>query len=134
MESFHAMRNKMHAKVAQEEKDCVTNSQLFVFTIIERHNNIGVKEIAEKLHISPSAATQLVDALVESGYVMRKANSKDRRALQLGLSVKGLKHITMMRNKHMKMVADIFTGLSEEELKIYSRLHKKILSGILAKK
>lgn len=131
MASFHAMRNKMHANVIQHRrKDSITHSQLFVSAIIERHRNIGIKEISKRLNISPSAATQLVDGLVENGYVVRKVDSKDRRALQLELSANGRKHITELKNKRMKIMAAIFDTLNDEELKTYLRLHKKILSKI----
>lgn len=131
MASFHAMRNKMHANVIQHRrKDCITHSQLFVLAIIERHRNIGIKEISKKLNISPSAATQLVDGLVENGYAVRKVDSKDRRALQLELSTKGRKHITELKNKRMEMMAALFDALNDEELKAYLKLHKKILSEI----
>lgn len=131
MASFHAMRNKMHANVIQHRrKDSITHSQLFVLAIIERHRNIGIKEISKRLNISPSAATQLVDGLVENGYVVRKVDSKDRRALQLELSANGRKHITELKNKRMKIMAAIFDTLNDEELKTYLRLHKKILSKI----
>ncbi len=135
MESFHVMRNKMHSKISQYgQKDCVTNSQLFVLTIIARHPKIGIKEIAKIFHISPSAATQLVDSLVENDYVFRKSDRQDRRVLQLGLSPKGLKHISILKKQFMKTAVNLLSGLSERELKTYLSLHKKILSGILDKK
>ncbi len=136
MASLHAMKNKMHAKFSQSgnDKDCVTHSQLFVLALIEQHQNIGIKEIAKKLHISSSAATQLVDVLVESGYAVRKADSKDRRALQLELSPKGHKHFVELKNKHVKNMSLVFDVLNDEELEVYVKLQKKILSGILDKK
>lgn len=131
MASFHAMRNKMHAKIMRpEHKNCVTHSQLFVLAIIEQQQNIGIKQISKKLNISPSAATQLVDGLVENGYVIRKADTKDRRALQLGLSPKGQKHFTGLKNQRLKMIARLFDVLNDQELAIYLKLYKKILSKI----
>ncbi len=131
MAGFYAMKNKMHAKIMQPgRKDCITHSQLFVLAIIEEHRNIGIKEISNMLGISSSAATQLVDGLAENGYAVRKADSKDRRALQLELSIKGRRHITGLKNKRMKMVAMLFDALNDEELETYLKLHKKILSKV----
>lgn len=131
MANFHSMRNKMHAKIMQSgHKGRITHSQLFVLSIIEQHNNIGLKKISKMLSISSSAATQLVDGLVDNGYVVRKANSKDRRALQLELSTKGSKHITGLKNKRMKIVSALFDVLNDKELETYLKLHKKILSKI----
>lgn len=121
----------MHFPVTQSKgKNCITHSQLFVLAIIERHRKIGIKEMSEKLNISSSATTQLVDGLVENGYVVRKADVKDRRALQLELSLKGQKHITDLKNKRIKAMSALFDALSDKELETYLVLHKKILSKI----
>jgi DNA-binding MarR family transcriptional regulator len=129
MASFHAMRNKMQTRAMHSgPKDCVTHSQLFVSGVIEQHRGIGIKEISKRMGISSSATTQLVDGLVEKGYVMRRADSKDRRALHLKLSTKGKKHIAELRNKRMKMIAVLFNALDDGELETYLKLHKKILS------
>lgn len=131
MASFHAMKNKMHTQGIQpESKDHITHSQLFVLAIIERNRDIGIKEISEKLNISSSATTQLVDGLVENGYVVRKADLKDRRALQLELSAKGNKQIAELKNKRIKMMETLFDALNDKELETYLKLHKKILSKI----
>ena len=125
--SFHAIKNKMHPRIMQlGGKGSITHSQLFVLAIIEQHHDIGVKEISKKLNISSSATTQLIDALVNNGYVIRKTDSKDRRALLLGLSTKGQKHIANLKNKRIKMISDLFDVLTDKELEIYLMLHKKM--------
>ena len=129
--SFYAIKNKMRAKIARgRHKDCVTHSQFFVLTMIERRRDIGIRAISKNFNISSSAATQLVDGLVENGYVVRKAGLKERRVLRLELSPKGRKRITDLKNKRAKIIAALFDALNDEELKIYLRLHKKILSKI----
>ncbi len=132
--SFHALRNKMQAKVIQPGlKDCITHSQLFVLSIVEQNHDIGIKEISKKLGISSSATTQLVDGLVENNFVVRKTDAKDRRALQLELSPKGKKHISQMKKNYMKTMTFLFDTLSDRELETYLSLHKKILTSILEK-
>ncbi len=131
MANFHAMKNKMHVQGIQPgSKASITHSQLFVLAIIEKNCDIGIKEISQKLNISSSAATQLVDGLVDNGYVVRKADSNDRRALQLELSTKGSKQITELKDRRMKMMITLFDALNDNELETYLNLHKKILSKI----
>ncbi len=131
MANSQAMKNIMHAKGA---KDCakagITHSQLFVLAIIERHQNIGIKEISKKLNVSSSAATQLVDGLVANGFVTRKANLKDRRALRLALSAKGSTHIAALKQRRMRTMLTLFDALTDDELAVYLKLHKKILASI----
>jgi DNA-binding MarR family transcriptional regulator len=128
MASFYAMKNKVYSNKSQSRSGAhITHSQLFVLGIIEKNNDIGIKEIAKKLNISSSAATQLVDGLVESGYVTRKHNPKDRRALHLELSTKGWKYVSDFKNRCIKSMMALFGALSDKELKTYIALHKKIL-------
>ncbi len=131
MANFQAMKNKMHAQVgAHSSKLGITHSQLFVLAIIEKNQNIGIKEISRKLNITSSASTQLVDGLVAKGYVIRKSSSKDRRALHLSLSPQGRSHIADMKKKRMKMMMKFFDPLNDEELATYLALYKKIVTSI----
>jgi len=132
MASFHAMKNKMITKMVHTgHAGGITHSQLFVLAIIEQHHHIGIKEIAKKLHISSSAATQLVDGLVKKSYVVRHTDAHDRRALHLELSGKGKTHVTELKKKRMKMMARLFDALNDKELAMYSKLHKIILSKLM---
>ncbi|MDD2807659.1 MAG: MarR family transcriptional regulator [Patescibacteria group bacterium] len=129
LESFQAIKNKMQSNSTPPDyKDCVTHSQLFVLAIIRQHCNIGIKEISKKLNISSSAATQLVDGLVENGYAVRKTDLKDRRALQLELTAKGYKYIVDLNNNRLKNLATLFDALNDDELVTFLTLHKKILA------
>ncbi len=131
MANINAMKNRMHVKIMQQgKKNRIPHSQWFVLSIIEANKNIGIKDISTALSITSSAATQLVDALVESGYAVKKQGAQDRRSCQLHLSKKGKKCIRAMRQQHIKNLEGLFSPLGTAELKIYLALHKKILSNI----
>jgi len=131
MANLNAMKNKMQVKVMQQEKsNRITHSQWFVLCLINEHKNMGIKEVSNILGITSSAGTQLVDGLVKSGYVARKTNLNDRRSLQLGISQKGQKNIAALKKQHAKTMGILFKALSDNELKAYNKLHKKILTNI----
>ncbi len=88
--NFQIVKNRMHAKL-MSEPNAITNSQWFVLDIIDRHADFGIKDVSLMLGISSSAATQLVNSLVDNGYVARSQDLKDRRGLNLALSKKGKK-------------------------------------------
>ena len=50
---------------------------------------ITIKEIAEKLHITSGAVSQIVDKVVHEGLVERIADANDRRSVKVTLSVQG---------------------------------------------
>lgn len=134
LHSFHAIRNQIKARAAHlGHRNHITHSQWFVLKIIEHYKNRSIKDIAETLGISSSAATQLVDGLVRSGYVTRQEDPKDRRSAQLKLSPKGKKHIAATKEKRITEMAGLFDALTDNELEEYLRLQKKILSKFLHK-
>ena len=50
-----------------------------------------MSEISERVDVSAAAASQLVDKLVQAGYIERTEDPSDRRAKLLKLSAKGAK-------------------------------------------
>lgn len=135
LHSFHAIRNITKTKAASlGHQNHITHSQWFVLTMIEYFKKAKVKDIAQSMEMSSSAATQLVNGLVRAGYVTRKEDPKDRRLVQLELSPKGKKHIDATKEKRIAEMAEIFDALTDKELDEFVRLHKKITSKFSDKK
>jgi|SRR3989338_295293 len=131
LHSFHAIRNITKTKSLHlGDQSHITHSQWFVLKMIEHFNKRSIKDIAEAMEMSSSAATQLVDPLVQGGYVIRQEDPEDRRLVQLELSPKGKKHIAATKNKRINEMAEIFDALSDSELKEYLHLQKKLLSKV----
>jgi len=49
----------------------------------------GMSEISERFEVTPAAASQLVEKLVQSGFILREEDPSDRRAKLLNLTDKG---------------------------------------------
>lgn len=129
LHSFHAIRNiTKERSLHLGHQNHITHSQWFVLTMIEHSKKTNIKEIAEALEMSSSAATQLVDVLVQAELVLRQENPEDRRSVQLELSPKGKKHIATTKEKRISEMAGIFDPLTDTELEQFVRLHKKITS------
>lgn len=111
----------------------ITPSQWGVLMLIEQCGKSSVKDVAHALHISSSAATQLVDGLVESGYVEREKYAKDRRAVVLTLSKKTEKQVGKMKKQMSQKFLEIFEVLSDKEFTQYCALNKKIVQRFLNK-
>lgn len=109
----------------------LTFSQAWVLRVVKEHDGIRVKEIADLLGITGSAATQLVDTLVKRGYLSRKRSPEDRRALKVRLSDQGKKQVDVLQMKNLEKQFDVF---DDEELLKYCELNKKIINRILESK
>ena len=49
----------------------------------------GMSEISDRFEVTPAAASQLVDKLVQGGYIVREEDPNDRRAKLLNLTGSG---------------------------------------------
>lgn len=129
LHSLHAIQNQIKAEAGRlGHQNGIAHSQWFALKIIEHYKNRSVKDIAETLGISSSAATQLVDGLVRKGYVRRREDPKDRRSVRLEPSPKGKKHIAVTSGKRITEMAGLFDALTDSELAEYLHLQRKILS------
>lgn len=72
------------------EKQCgVSGAQLWVMQELHEAPGARVGEVAEKLAIHQTTASNLLDALVKKGLVLKERDPKDQRAVQLALSREG---------------------------------------------
>jgi len=75
----------------------------------------GMSEVSERFEITPAAASQLVDKLVQSGFLMRQEDPSDRRAKLLDLTQKGRELIEAGIEERYRWVNEMESKLTDEE-------------------
>jgi DNA-binding MarR family transcriptional regulator len=75
----------------------------------------GMSEISERFEVSPAAASQLVDKLVQSGFIVREEDPNDRRAKLLNLTEKGEELIRQGIEERYRWVDQLAENLTDEE-------------------
>jgi len=75
----------------------------------------GMSEVSERFDITPAAASQLVDKLVQGGLVQRVEDPHDRRAKLLNLTDKGKELIQQGIQERYRWVDELGSRLSAEE-------------------
>jgi len=75
----------------------------------------GMSEVSERFEITPAGASQLVDKLVQSGFIMRQEDPNDRRAKMLDLTTKGRELIQQGIEERYRWVGDLAEKLTAEE-------------------
>ncbi|HKI53497.1 MAG TPA: MarR family transcriptional regulator, partial [Anaerolineales bacterium] len=63
--------------------------QFSILMQLHHRGAFGMSEISERFEITPAAASQLVEKLVQHGFVVREEDPHDRRAKLLNLTDKG---------------------------------------------
>jgi DNA-binding MarR family transcriptional regulator len=69
----------------------ISQGDFIVIDLLEIGEKLSCNDLAVKMSLSVSRSSRIVDRLVRKGYVLRKANPKDRRAVQVSLSAKGIR-------------------------------------------
>jgi len=75
----------------------------------------GVSNISERFDITNAAASQLVDKLVQSGFIKREEDPHDRRAKLLNLTDKGKELIQQGIEERYRWVDQLAERLTVEE-------------------
>ena len=129
IENFRTLARRIMTEGHRGLERCpITPAQAQILFIVMRQKNISVKEMAEKLSISPSAVVQLIEDLVKNGYLIRKNHPQNHRFVQITPSEKAIDPIKKFKSCFIKKIATLFDNLSDEELLQYNELIQKIIS------
>lgn len=91
-------------------KESLSFSQVAALHIIDREGLININDISNKLNLSVSATSRMIDELVKKEFVERKEDPKNRRVKILSLSPNGenfMNNISIERVKIVKQSANL---------------------------
>lgn len=83
-------------------------------------------EIADKLHIVPRSATEVIDQLEEKKLIERRTDPKDRRAIQVSLTSQSDHLISQILEERQSLSEQFFAILSAKEQEQLSHLLSKL--------
>jgi DNA-binding MarR family transcriptional regulator len=112
-----------HTRADQSmERIGLFRGQAFLLMILSRHNGITHSEIAEKLEISPAAATKVIKRMERAGYLTRQADPADERVSRVYLQEQGRALTSEIERAFGKLDRMMFDGLPEPELERFREL------------
>lgn len=89
--------------------------QFSILMQLHHKGAFGMSHVSERFEITPAAASQLVDKLVQSGYIQREEDPNDRRAKLLNLTDKGRGFIQRGTQERYRWVDELAGKLSAAE-------------------
>lgn len=110
---WHAARSITHQTATEEFH--ITVSQFHTLRRIAE-GNASVSNLADCMHLSRPNISQSVDELVNSGLVIRKQDTRDRRNVNLSLTETGKKLIHSLLVSNGKKMVEKFSLLDEKDL------------------
>lgn len=122
---FHLLSSKKLE--AELERLDLTLPQFYVLATIGYAGGLPFSEIGEKMMVTVSNLTGIVDRLEEKGLVYRDRDSKDRRVVRVALTEKGMKLHKSSIPMVEKSVSQIFSPLNKSQQKELASLLRKLI-------
>jgi DNA-binding MarR family transcriptional regulator len=91
-----------------------------IMRVLADEGTMHPAKIGDKLLIAKAQMTQLIDRLVEFGFVIREMDSTDRRTFNITLTDHGRRLLDEQDNMVICAVTDVMASLSEKELESLS--------------
>lgn len=130
--NFIAMR-RLVAGSMRKIKHTIPPSQLELLFATAHHPESSLKELAKVMQLTPSAITQLVEALEAQDLVKRQMSARDRRSSQLALTPKGRIEINAFREIHKQLFEDMTSNLTDDEIKNLLTIQNKMIATLKEK-
>lgn len=105
------------------EKDSIkafgfTSSQCYSLLHLNRNGNLSMNQLSEKMNLSMSTMTRIINNLVRDGFILRERDETDKRVVNLRLTDKGVKGATILRKAiqeyYKNIVGNLPNGQVEE--------------------
>ena len=110
-----AMHRALHERLHFAKSLGLSMQQFSVLIQLHFRGACGMSEVSERFEITPAAASQLVDKLVQSGLIHREEDPHDRRAKYLNLTDKGKELLQRNFNERYRWLDELAEKLTKAE-------------------
>ena len=105
----------------------LSKTQLQIVKTLNVANHKSASSLSEVLHLSRPAITQQVDKLIQMELVSRQTDSKDRRAVDIGLTETGQELVASYEEYILARQANILNNFTYDERDIFNRSLEKFI-------
>ena len=132
METLHMMMRSVGREARKGSAEDVGMHQFRVLMTIKHHEGASLSQISEHLGATISAASKLVDGLVDRGFVQRETDLGDRRRLMLALSEAGEEVVNSAKLKVHSLLAQKLETLTPGECAVLNLAMDLLRSAIVS--
>ena len=128
--TFSLLQRCQEKEARLAEEHGLFHAEFRCLRLMGSEGSLNNKDIAERMNLSPSRLTRIVDGLEKKGYMQREINKGDRRNMKISLSRRG-KILTNKLNKafvdlHSEILQDIDVSQHEPLITAMEHLHLAI--------
>jgi DNA-binding MarR family transcriptional regulator len=117
MRAHALLRRELETEVLTPHGLTVNDLEALLHLSREEGHRLRRIDLAERLTLSPSGVTRLLDGLQAAGLVTKAACSSDARVTYAVLTERGAETLEELRTAHVELLLSLFNGsLDEDEI------------------
>jgi DNA-binding MarR family transcriptional regulator len=123
--TFSLLANCQEKEVHLAELHGLTQAEFRCLRLFGTDESLNNKTIAERMNLSPSRLTRIIDGLVKKRYIRRNIDSTDRRNMRVNLSTKGKSLVQQLNKAYVDIHEEILLDInpSQHEQLIVAMTH-----------
>lgn len=126
-----AMTDSVRKKLARlSVRQCAVLANIRRYTMVHPEG-VPMSQLAERVGMSPSAASHMIDSLMGQGLVERHQSPTDRRAVLVTIAKSFMAPTAAIDKAQTAAIEELRSHLTEEELRIHERVIEKLYAAVL---
>jgi len=128
--TFSLLANCQEKEIRLAEIHSLTQAEFRCLRLFGADENINNKKIAERMNLSPSRLTRIIDGLVNKEYILREIDPNDRRNMRVCLSRKGQLLVQQLNKAYIEIHREILQDIEVEQHKPLIAAMTQLLSAL----
>jgi DNA-binding MarR family transcriptional regulator len=108
-------------KIAKQLK--ITVSEFRCIRVFRGEKHLPIKHLVERINLSGSRLTRILESLEEHGFVTRSIDPTDRRSITVTLTKKGVTLSETLESRYLQIHEEILEGIPKE-------MHTTLITGL----
>lgn len=113
--TFNLLANCQEKEVRLAEIHNLTQAEFRCLRFFGTEEVLNNKSIAERMKLSPSRLTRIIDGLVAKDYVVREIDPSDRRNMKVSLSPRGKSLVNQLNKAYVDIHREILMDIDEAQ-------------------
>lgn len=123
---------KKHSSQIEEQCD-ISSSQLWVLWELQKTPGLKVSELADKLAIHQSTASNLIEKIQKKAFICKKREDQDQRVVRLYLTDAGSEIVMKAPDSPRGVLREAIDRLTTQDLQLLQKSLERLISQIKLK-
>lgn len=115
--TFKLLANCQEKEARLAENYGLTQSEFRCLRLFNKNDVLNNKQVAERMNLSPSRLTRIIDGLVAKDYIIRQIEPADRRNMKVELSKRGKVIVQKLNDAYVKIHQEILEDINKSQHK-----------------